>query len=215
MIPRAIREALFDAKSKRAGKRKGKPKKGVTPPHLRRFLFKKGHKTKQRPLDPKKKAKYHRLREEMTKTERVLTPQFIRGKYTEQRRFDPKSMPRRWFEAMTKGIMKSSDVSEGEARGHARRIWATLGAEDRRKAAKAKRYDLPLPQDAHHSGGVIRVVKPFNLAEAQIDVTPRVFEALARTGIFQKMRRSDGTIGLVKRAKSIKGNVNIFVDRRR
>lgn len=198
-LPKAIREALFDQQA-----RKGKRRKGVVPPHLRRFLFKKGH----------RKGKMRLARKgEMSVLKAVLRD--TGGRRMRSMPFDP-APPARWLQAMTQGLMKTSDIPESEARVHARRIWEKMPSGDRRKARwDAKAYDLPLPLDRTHRGGIIRVVKPFNLAEAQIDVSPQTFEILARTGIFQRMRRGDGTIGLVKRAKSNKGNVNIFVDRRR
>lgn len=273
-MDKEIQEQLYDP-------RKGRPKKGVVPPQLRPYLFKKG---RHHDPAPRKKAKFARLREEMTKTERVLTPQFIRGKYTEQKRFDPKRMPwgafyegklqqtfrtpeaaweyvrawrndpnydpskatvaemaydprqklrakiraklhsigrppTRWFEAMKKGIAKGSDVRDPAAVVTAlwRRLSPVKRAEikAREAAGKSFRYDLPLPQDATHKGGIIRVVKPFKLAEAQLDVTDKTYKDLERTGIFKPMRRQDGSTALVVRSKSPQGNANIFVDRRR
>lgn len=125
--------------------------------------------------------------------------------------------PRRWFYAMLQGIKKRSDVSDPAAvvGGIWRRLSAKKRAEIKRREAKGERfvYDLPLPQDCATKGtGTVRMVKPFNLAEVQVNVSRACYAALQKSRLFQRMKRQDGSTALVKRCKSRRGNSNIFVD---
>ncbi len=139
--------------------------------------------------------------------------------------YDPKNetekgrIPRRWFYAMLDGIRKRSDVSNPAK--HCRDIWYALSpskrADIKARELKGERfaYDLPLPEDHPTKGtGTVRIVKPFKLAEVQVNVSKAAYELIRRSGLFQAMRRNDGSIALVKRVKSQKGNANIFIDRR-
>lgn len=126
--------------------------------------------------------------------------------------------PKSWFNAMVKGIQKRSDVRNPAS--IVRSIWRRLSpikrAQIRNKDAKGEQftYDLPLPEDhATRGTGTVRVVKPFDLAEVQVNVPAEDYEQIRSSGMFQRMKRNDGTIALVKRCKSRSGNCNIFVDR--
>lgn len=128
--------------------------------------------------------------------------------------------PKRWMSAMIRGIRRSSDVRDPVR--IVKDIWKRLPGQKKlsiiSKEKKGHRfvYDLPLPDDHKTRGvGTVRVVKPFKLAEVQVNVTPSSFEKIKRTRQFQNMRRQDGTVALVKRCKSKKGNCNIFVDKAR
>ena len=145
-------------------------------------------------------------------------------KYIAEQLYDPKTkrvrMPKSWTAAMISGIAKRSDVSRPQAAGLVRDIWRRLSKKKQvqiaTKAKKGKKflYDLPLPEDHSTKGsGTVRVVKPFDLAEVQVNVTRKAYNALVKTGLFQRMKRQDGSIALVKRCKAKGGNVNIFVDR--
>lgn len=130
--------------------------------------------------------------------------------------------PKRWFDAMLSGIRKRSDVSPQSAKRIVADIWYRLTPKKRAqiKAREIKgekfTYDLPLPEDFGTRGaGTVRVVKPFHLAEVQTNVSPADYARILRSGQFERMKRQDGTIALVKRCKSQRGNCNIFVDRRR
>ena len=138
--------------------------------------------------------------------------------------YDPKTkklrMPKTWTAAMINGIAKRSDVSRIQAAGLVRDIWHRLSKRKQvqiaAKALTGKKftYDLPLPEDHSTKGsGTVRVVKPFDLAEVQVNVSRKAYNALVKSGLFQRMRRQDGSIALVKRCKAKGGNVNIFVDR--
>uniref|UniRef100_A0A6H2A170 Uncharacterized protein n=1 Tax=viral metagenome TaxID=1070528 RepID=A0A6H2A170_9ZZZZ len=134
-----------------------------------------------------------------------------------RRTYDP--APRRWMSAMIAGIRKSSDVRDPEQ--IVRNIWKRLPASKQAQIVKQDaagtpfRYDLPLPDDhpTRCPAGTVRVVDPFNLAEVQVNVSPHHFKALDNTRMFEHMKRNDGTIALVKRCKSSKGNCNIFIDK--
>jgi hypothetical protein len=125
--------------------------------------------------------------------------------------------PKKWFTAMLKGIISRSDVKDaGAVVGN---IWKRLTPRKRmeikRRELKGEsfQYDLPLPQDVPTKGiGTLRVVKPFNLVEAQVNVSARDMAAMKRARIFSAMKRNDGTIAQVARCKSKDKNVNIFVD---
>lgn len=126
--------------------------------------------------------------------------------------------PRRWFEAMVDGIDKRSDVEDPER--IVRDIWRRLSPIKRAKikvqdaTGKKWKYDLPLPVDNPTLGkGVIRTVQPFKLAEVQANVSGQTYDEVERTGLFERMKRQDGSIALVKRCKSEKGNCNIFLDK--
>lgn len=126
--------------------------------------------------------------------------------------------PKRWFEAMVDGIDKRSDVDDPER--IVRDIWRRLSPIKRAKikvqdaAGKKWKYDLPLPIDNQTVGrGVIRTVQPFKLAEVQANVSPSTYNEVESTGLFERMKRQDGSIALVKRCKSEKGNCNIFLDK--
>lgn len=126
--------------------------------------------------------------------------------------------PRRWFEAMRAGIERSSDVEDPDR--IVRDIWRRLSPMKRAKikiqdaAGKSWKYDLPLPIDRKtHGTGVIRTVQPFKLAEVQANVSPTTFQELEGSGLFEHMKRQDGSTALVKRCKSEKSNCNIFIDK--
>lgn len=126
--------------------------------------------------------------------------------------------PRRWFEAMVHGIDERSDVQDPER--IVRDIWRRLSPVKKAKikiqdaTGKKWKYDLPLPADNPTIGkGVIRTVQPFKLAEVQANVTGQTYDEVEATGLFERMKRNDGSIALVKRCKSDKGNCNIFLDR--
>ena len=127
--------------------------------------------------------------------------------------------PSAWMVAMISGIRKSSDVRNPAK--IVQNIWKRLSAgkqaEIRRRDAAGEQfqYDLPLPDDHPTRGpeGTVRVVDPFNLAEVQVNVSPRHYKALQKSKMFQRMKRNDGSIALVKRCKSTKGNCNIFIDK--
>lgn len=131
--------------------------------------------------------------------------------------YDPGKIPPAWFRAMYEGIRKRSDVRSPA--GIVRNIWKRLSASKRAqiqaqaKSGKAFKYDLPLPEDHNTRGGIVRMVKPFNLVEGQMNVSAAVWERLERSGLFARMKRQDGTTALVKRCKSKKGNCNIFIDK--
>lgn len=127
-------------------------------------------------------------------------------------------IPKSWYNAMKTGISKRSDVRDPDS--VVRRIWSRLSkmrkASIRHKANRGERfkYDLPLPQDMPTLGrGTLRIVKPFKLAEAQINVKTSDMNEVKKSGIFESMRRQDGSICQVARCKSKNRNVNIFVDR--
>jgi len=134
--------------------------------------------------------------------------------------FDPiklyQGIPAKWFEAMVKGIKNSSDVRNPYA--IVKNIWlklspATKADIKRREAAGEQfKYNLPLPDDRVTKGeGTLRMVKPFKLAEAQVNVSKKDFEAVKKSGIFRPMKRQDGSICQVARCKGERP-VNIFVD---
>ena len=130
------------------------------------------------------------------------------------------TIPKAWAEAMYTGIKKSSDVRDPCKIVKA--IWSKLseGKKDaiRKQAAAGKTfiYNLPLPDDRPTRGtGTIRTVKPFNLGEVQINVSGKDFDDLKKSGLYDTMKREDGSLALVKRCKSGAGNCNIFVDKMR
>lgn len=140
--------------------------------------------------------------------------------------YDPKHVyygrpPKRWFYAMLSGIRKRSDVSPESAKRVVADIWYRLTPK-KRAQIKAREirgekfvYDLPLPEDFETKGaGTVRIVKSFKLAEVQANVSHAAFVRMSRSGLFEKMKRQDGSTALVKRCKSQRGNCNIFVDRR-
>ncbi len=142
-----------------------------------------------------------------------------RHRSTKSRSFSGRP-PKRWFYAMLSGIQKRSDVSPESAKRIVADIWHRLTPKKRAdiKAREIKgekfAYDLPLPQDFDTRGaGTVRVVKPFKLAEVQANVSHTAFARMERSGLFEKMKRQDGTTALVKRCKSRRGNCNIFIDR--
>ena len=126
--------------------------------------------------------------------------------------------PKNWFYAMLRGIQKGSDVRDpGAIVGS---IWKRLSsskkAEIKRRELKGERfkYDLPLPEDMATRGtGTLRMVKPFKLAEVQVNLSIRDYLHALKSGLFSRMKRGDGTTALVKRCKSNKGNVNVFIDK--
>ncbi len=126
-------------------------------------------------------------------------------------------IPARWYEAMVKGIKNRSDVRNPYA--IVKNIWLRLPAHTKqdikRRAAKGEafKYNLPLPKDLPtHGTGTLRMVKPFKLAEAQVNVNKKDMQAVRKSGIFKPMKRQDGSTCQVARCKSGKGNVNIFAD---
>ena len=126
--------------------------------------------------------------------------------------------PERWFAAMKAGIDKRSDVRNPYA--IVKNIWARLTpakrAEIRSREAKGEhfKYDLPLPDDRTTRGaGTLRMVKPFKLAEVQVNLSIRDYMDALKSGLFTKMKRQDGTIALVARCKSENKNCNIFIDK--
>lgn len=137
--------------------------------------------------------------------------------------FDPKPLalpPTRWYEAMVKGIKRSSDVRNPYA--IVKNIWTKLTsskkAEIKRREAKGERfkYDLPLPVDKPTRGtGTVRMVKPFKLAEVQVNLSVADYLTALKSGIFSRMKRQDGTTALVARCKSPEKNVNVFIDKGR
>lgn len=138
--------------------------------------------------------------------------------------FDPQKKhglnrpPKRWFYAMRDSIAKSSDVKNPSA--IVGNIWKKLSPK-KRAEIKARelsgerfKYDLPVPDDrVTHGTGTLRMVKPFNLAEVQVNLSLKDYLAALRSGLFSKMKREDGTIALVARCKSAIKNCNIFVDK--
>lgn len=140
---------------------------------------------------------------------------------TSKRLFDPKTSalpPTRWYEAMVKGIKRSSDVRNPYA--IVKGIWSKLSSSGkakirtREKKGEHFKYDLPLPVDKPTRGtGTVRMVKPFKLAEVQVNMSVKDYLTARASGLFQKMKREDGTTALVARCKSPEKNVNIFVDK--
>lgn len=128
--------------------------------------------------------------------------------------------PQRWYEAMVKGIRKSSG---GNPYAIVKSIWSKLSpsgkAKIRAREAKGEhfKYNFPLPVDKPTKGiGTVRIVKPFNLAEVQVNLSVKDYLTALSSGIFSKMKRGDGTTVLVARCKSDRPkerNVNIFVDK--
>lgn len=134
----------------------------------------------------------------------------------DRRTFDP-TKPRRWFDAMVKGIKARSDVRNPYA--VVNNIWNKLTPAKKTsiKAREAKgeqfKYDLPLPDDRATKGiGTVRMVKPFKLVEIQVNLSIKDYLAALKSGLFSKMKRNDGSTALVARCKSNAGNVNAFVD---
>ncbi len=126
--------------------------------------------------------------------------------------------PKRWFAAMLKGIEKRSDVRNPAAIVASiwKRLSPTKRSEIKRRelAGKPFKYDLPLPDDKTTRGpGTLRMVKPFKLAEVQVNVSLKDYIAALKSGLFQKMKRGDGSTALVARCKSTNKNCNIFVDK--
>lgn len=126
--------------------------------------------------------------------------------------------PRRWFDAMFKGIKTRSDVKNPYAVVNS--IWTKLTPAKKAsiKAREAKgeqfKYDLPLPDDRATRGtGTVRMVKPFKLAEVQVNLSIKDYLAALKSGLFSKMKRNDGTTALVARCKSPEKNVNVFIDK--
>jgi len=126
--------------------------------------------------------------------------------------------PKRWFEAMRKGIATQSDVKNPA--GIVRRIWDKLSPSKRLQikrretAGEPFKYDLPLPDDKSTVGiGTVRIVKPFKLAEVQVNLRVKDYLDALKSGIFSRMKRNDGTTALVARCKSADKNVNVFVDK--
>lgn len=125
-------------------------------------------------------------------------------------------IPKTWFAAMVTGIKRSSDVRNPYQ--IVMNIWKRLPvhtqADTRRRAAKGEvfKYDLPLPKDLATRGtGTLRIVKPFKLAEAQVNLTAKDMAVVKASGIFRPMKRADGSTCQVARCKGIHP-VNIFVD---
>ena len=125
--------------------------------------------------------------------------------------------PVKWFYAMLKGIKHGSDVANPAAIVSS--IWQRLSPSKRAeiKAKEARggtfKYDLPLPEDMQTRGtGTLRIVKPFKLAEVQVNLSVKDYLHALKSGLFSRMKRGDGTTALVKRCKSDKGNCNIFLD---
>jgi len=144
------------------------------------------------------------------------------SKLYHERGYDPapltSKLPERWFAAMKAGIDKRSDVRNPYA--IVKNIWARLTpakrAEIRAREAKGEyfKYDLPLPDDRSTRGvGTLRMVKPFKLAEVQVNLSLTDYLAALKSGLFSKMKRQDGTIALVARCKSENKNCNIFIDK--
>lgn len=127
-------------------------------------------------------------------------------------------LPKRWFSSMVSGIRKRSDVPD--PLGIVKRIWSNLSDKKKveiinkeRKGASFK-HILPLPEDKITVGpGTVRMVKPFNLAEVQVNLRLGDYLHALKSGIFSKMKRQDGTTALVARCKSKDKNVNVFIDK--
>jgi hypothetical protein len=126
--------------------------------------------------------------------------------------------PKSWFKAMYQGIKTHSDVRNPAA--IVSNIWKKLTPAKRlaisQKASKTGtfKYDLPLPQDLVTRGtGTLRMVKPFKLAEVQVNLKLSDYLAALKSGLFSKMKRNDGSTALVARCKSATKNCNIFVDK--
>lgn len=132
-----------------------------------------------------------------------------------RRTYDP---PKSWFAAMYTGIKNRSDVRNPAA--IVSNIWKKLTPQKRAiisaqaKKGKSFKYDLPLPDDRATRGtGTLRMVKPFKLAEVQVNLSLKDYLAALKSGLFSKMKRNDGTTALVARCKSENKNCNIFVDK--
>lgn len=172
--------------------------------------------------DPKKKYRCPICKKKTSDDSREIYRHILRDHPHEKpkgRIYDQGSIPSGWFKAMYEGIRKRSDVrNPGKI---VRDIWKRLSprkkAQIKSQAAKGKpfKYDLPLPEDHPTRGiGTVRIVMPFNLGEVQVNVSPKAYARILKSGLFERMRRQDGTIALVKRCKSKAGNCNIFIDRR-
>lgn len=139
--------------------------------------------------------------------------------YQKGKAYDPaKRPPKRWFYAMLKGIKSRSDVRNPQA--VVASIWHRLSpgkqADIKKREVSGERfkYDLPLPEDKATRGtGTLRMVKPFKLAEVQVNLSLKDYIAALKSGLFSKMKRGDGTTALVARCKSPEKNVNVFVDK--
>ena len=184
--------------------------------------------------DPKRKQRkgswldFVKQHKNMRTAKGLLDLRAISKLWKGHKNYDPASRPRKahgvnrppknWFAAMYQGIKKRSDVKDvGAVVGS---IWKRLSSAKRAsiKARETKgerfKYDLPLPDDRATRGtGTLRMVKPFKLAEVQVNISAKDYLAALKTGLFSKMNRNDGTIALVKRCKSPSGNANIFVDK--
>jgi len=130
----------------------------------------------------------------------------------------PSQPPKKWYEAMVLGIKRSSDVRNPYA--IVSNIWRSLSAskraelQSRAKKGEAFKYDLPLPQDKATKGtGTLRMVKPFNLAEVQVNLSVKDYLSALKSGLFSKMKRQDGSTALVARCKSKEKNCNLFIDK--
>ncbi len=174
--------------------------------------------TVQKRTEKEQKAKAQqgkKLRGQQTLTSAVSTSRRL-----SEFGFDPKvKKPSGWFDAMVRGIKRSSDVRNPWA--IVKRIWEGLSPEKKkdilRREASGERfnYDLPLPDDRDTKGvGTLRMVKPFKLAEAQVNVSAKDMQAVKKSGIFKPMAREDGSTCMVARCKS-RTPVNIFVDEMR
>ncbi len=141
-----------------------------------------------------------------------------------ERKYDPAPRhntpipPKRWFYAMRNGLESRSDVKNPSA--IVGNIWKKLTPQKRAniKARELKgehfKYDLPLPDDRATRGtGTLRMVKPFKLAEVQVNLKISDYLAALKSGLFSKMKRNDGSTALVARCKSATKNCNIFVDK--
>jgi len=128
--------------------------------------------------------------------------------------------PRQWFDAMRDGIRRSSKASNPNPTAVTMNIWKRLSPEKRKEIirlsanGKIYKYNLPVPDDKKTKGaGTLRLVKPFRLAEVQVNVSSNDMKDVIESGIFKTMKRADGTICHVARCKSKDRNVNIFVDK--
>lgn len=167
----------------------------------------------------------HKANKWLHKNKRYVALQNEYARRLGLRTYDPKPSalpPKRWYEAMVRGIKKSSDVRNPYA--IVKSIWARLSSSKRSeihsREAKGERfkYDLPLPKDLATRGiGTVRMVKPFKLAEVQVNLSVKDYLSARASGLFNRMKRHDGTTALVARCKARPStsdkNVNLFVDK--
>lgn len=207
-LDKEIQEAMYDPKSKKgkliiSGKKKSMQR-------LKKHLEKEHPSTKGKmkvndPKVPKKSSKSNKK-----------IPASKVSKITPKKSAKRIAKPSQWFDAMVKGIKRSSDIKNPYA--IVKRIWDNLSPAKKRDILKREasgevfKYNLPLPDDRKTTGtGTLRMVKPFNLVEAQVNISKKDMAAVKKSGIFSPMKREDGSTCMVARCKG-KAPVNIFVD---